>query len=41
MGFIFWKKYINTDIDFKQIKCDIYDAVLYFHSYNDPNSYEN
>lgn len=41
MGFILCDKYINTDIDFKQVECDVYDVVLYFHSEHDRNDYEN
>lgn len=41
VGFIFCGKYINTDSDFKEIECDIYDPVSYFYGYNGPNGYKN
>lgn len=30
MKFIFYSKYINTNTDFKQIECDLYDTITYF-----------
>lgn len=41
MESIFCGHYINIDRDFKQVKRDIYNAILAFHDFKDRNDYEN
>lgn len=41
MEFIFYGQHINTNGDPKQIERDIYDIILYYHSFNNPYGYKD
>lgn len=41
MGFIFCSKYINTNVDFKQVECDLCNVVPAFHGFSYYNKYED